>query len=318
MPEYEDATGIWREALIKLPVRLKGRPAMEPVAMASTNEAVMITDRHARPTFHSYDLRTRRSRALGTAPKWAQCNDCFEIKSVAVSRTRIVWTAAIYRSEPWNAGHRHVELWTMPRAGGAMRLVTWLTGHGDVPFEDELSLSGDDALWRGREHAYRVPLGGGPAQALPQVAPPPAALRDLDGTRCGREWCAGLLPPRLHELTKVVVVRRDGTGRREVVASDGWPLMNDRFGLFAAPDVNDHSERSYTAAHPLPQPLLYDRCTGKSGRVGGLPKGSATYQVLRGGQSATSPEEPLLYWKSRDGRSWTVLDLSRIPDSACT
>lgn len=319
VPESGLAANIWRDAVVTVPAKVKGKPPVKPAAMLSEDEALMVTSSEMRPTFYSYDLRTGGVRALGTAPKWAECSLCFEVMSVATSKTRIVWTAGVYRSEPWNAGKRHVELWTMHRSGGQMRLVTWLTGHGEVPFKDKLSIVGDDAVWHGDRQAYRVPLGGGPAQRLPSAAQTvPAALRELDGTQCGREWCVGMPPNHLHELTKLVVLRKDGTERREVVASYGGPLMNDRFGLFGGPYVNDNKEMSYTPKHPAPQPVLYDRCTEKSGRIGGLLEDSAAYDVFAGGERAANPEEPLLYWTSSDRKSWIVLDLSRIPDSPCT
>ncbi|AQZ69458.1 hypothetical protein BKM31_55435 [[Actinomadura] parvosata subsp. kistnae] len=319
VPEYESAASIWRDAVVTVPAKIKGKLPVEPAAMLGEDEVLMVTSSEWRPTFYSYDLRAGGVRALGTAPKWAECSLCFEIMSVATSETKIVWTAGVYRSEPWNAGKRHVELWTMPRSGGEMRLATWLTGHGQVPFEDRLSIVGDDAVWHGDGQAYRVPLEGGAAQRLPSLEQTvPAAVREWDGTQCGREWCVGLPPQRRYELTKLVVLRKDGTERREVVASYGGPLMNDRFGLFGGPYVNDNKERSHTAKHPGPQPILYDRCTEKSGRIGGLLKDSAAYDVFTGGERAASPEEPLLYWNSPDRKSWIVLDLSRIPDSLCT
>ncbi|MCF6468290.1 hypothetical protein FAF44_07725 [Nonomuraea sp. MG754425] len=318
VPEFGLAADIWRDAVVTVPVRVKGRPPIKPAAMLSEDEVLLVTSSQMRPTFYSYDLRAGRIRTLGTAPKWAECGLCFEVMSVATSETSIVWTAGVYRSEPWNAGKRHVELWTMPRSGGRMRLVTWLTGHGEIP-EGRLSIIGADAVWRGDRQTYRVPLGGGPVQRLPSATQTvPAAARELDGTRCGREWCVGMRPSRLNELTRLVVLRKDGTERREVVASYGGPLLNDRFGLFAGPYVNGNREMTYTAKHPAPQPVLYDRCTEKSGRIGGRLEDSATYGVSTAGERAADPEEPLLYWNSSDHKSWIVLDLSRIPDSSCT
>lgn len=147
VPEFGLAANTWRDAVVTVPAKAEGKPAIKPAAMLGEDEVLMVTSSEVRPAFYSYDLRTGGVRALGTAPKWAECSLCFEVMSVATSETRIVWTAGVYRSEPWNAGKRHVELWTMPRSGGEMRLVTWLTGHGEVPFEDKLSIVGDDAVW---------------------------------------------------------------------------------------------------------------------------------------------------------------------------
>ncbi|SEH02503.1 hypothetical protein SAMN05444920_12741 [Nonomuraea solani] len=298
-----------------MPALVKKGSALEPAAMLGKEKVLLIAGRWSRPTFHSYDLRTKKFRTLGTAPKWTDCSACFELRSVATSETRIVWTVGVYRSEPWNAGKRHVELWTMPRSGGDMKLVTWLTGHDELPMDDELSIAGDDAVWRGGSHAYRVPLGGGPAQRLSvaeRKAPEFPGLESL-ATQCGREWCVGMVPSRRYALTELAVLRKDGSDRRKVVAAYGKPLMNDRFGLFGGPYIGD----VYDGDNPGPQPVLYDRCTDTTARIGGLLKEDPGYEMRTGGETAAAPDEPILYWTSPDRKSWTVLDLSRIPDSPC-
>lgn len=116
-------------------------------------------------------------------------------------------------------------------------------------------------------------------------------------------------------MTKLVVQRRDGSGRREIAAASGDALMNDRFGLFEPPYVYGATERNYTNANPGPQPILYDRCANRSGRIGGLREESAIHEVFRG--AAMPGGEPLLFWNTRNHKAWHVLDLSRIADRPC-
>ncbi|GIH98237.1 hypothetical protein Pta02_02460 [Planobispora takensis] len=267
----------------------------------------MLT-RSGRPGFVAYDRRTEKHRILATAPEWGQCSACYEIGSVAVGRTRIAWTAEVYRSEPWNAGKRHMELWTMPRSGGPMTMVTWLTGHGDVPFEDSLVIEGDHAVWKGGGDGYRVPLAGGEAERLPGSVEP----LDPEARHCGAEWCVQQLPPEPHELTAVAVERKDGSGRTTVAASGGKPLIGDRFGLFGPPYVYD--EGPLHISWPGATGLLYDRCTGRSALLGAL-EGDRTATVVTPGASGT--DDPILFWLEPGGRRYAVVDLSRIPDRLC-
>ena len=135
---------------------------------------------------------------------------------------------------------------------------------------------------------------------------------------CGAEWCVGLPGPRLYEVTKVVVLRKDGTQRKEVAASSGRSLMNDRFGLFWGPNVTTDQEQLYTAENPAPRMILYDRCAERSAQVGGLVADGSGPEISMGGASAADPEEPVLYWNSPDRKSWKMLDLARIPDGVCS
>ncbi len=315
-PRLEPAANLWPEAMITLPARGPGGTEVQPLAMLGEDEALMITSVEWRPIFYSYDLRKKKFRVLATAPEWAECGSCFEVMSVGVSENRIVWTAGVYRSEPWNSGKRHVELWTMPRSGGPMELVAWLTGHGELPFSDELSIIDDHAVWSGGSRAYRVSLDSGAAVPLP--VRPKAKLVSVLGLRdssCGPEWCVAGVAARRFEMTKLVIQRKDGSGRREIAAASGEALMNDRFGLFEPPYVYGAGERSFTNTHPAPQPILYDRCTNRSGRIGGLREDSAIPEVFRG--AAVPGGEPVLYWNTQNHKTWHVLDLSRISDRPC-
>lgn len=319
LPKLKQAAAIWPMAMLSLPMRVEKGPSVRPVAMLGRDEALMVTSFAPRPTFYTFDLQTGRHRALATAPKWADCGLCFEIMSVAVSRTRILWTAGIYRSERWNPGKRHVELWAMPRSHGPMKLVTWLTGHGEMPLEDRLTVVGEDAIWAGAGHAYSVPLGGGPVQTIDVPAQAEAVeIHGLRGTECGVEWCVGDVPADRYKVSKVAVLRRDGSGRREVVASSGHLLANGRFGLFGPPYI--HGQRiEFTPREPAPQPVLYDRCANVMGRIGGLEKGEAMPEVSTGvAAEDMGPAEPILFWTTPKHKTWTVLDLSRIPGSVCT
>ncbi|MFB9876781.1 hypothetical protein ACFFMN_02450 [Planobispora siamensis] len=307
-PELDTAAEVWPEATFTLPTRLGNGLDVQPVAMLDTDEVLMITP-FALARFVVYDRRTKKHRVLATAPKWGECDLCYDIKSVAVSRTRIAWTAEIYRSEPWNAGKRHMELWTMPRSGGPMRLVTWLTGHGDVRFEDSLVIEGDHAVWDGGHDGYRVPLTGGKADRLPGSF----ALLDPESRNCGAEWCAQQLPPRPYELTTVAVERKDGSGRTTVAATGG-PLIGDRFGLFGPPHVYDDGPVYISGGRTEPSAVVYDRCTGRSAWAGADGADDSSEGVKQG---ARGTDDPILFWLEPGGRRYAVVDLSRIPDWFC-
>ncbi|WP_030905738.1 hypothetical protein [Streptosporangium amethystogenes] len=321
-PELDAVAAVWPEAVFTLPTRLRKGPSVQPVAMLSANEVLMMTP-FALARFVAYDRRTGRHRVLATAPKWGECDMCYEVRSVAVGRTRITWTAEVYRSESWNAGKRHMELWTMPRSGGSMRLVTWLTGHDDVPFEDELMIDGDDAVWYDGDAAYRISLTTDKPQKVPEPAgagPMAASDPQERDARCGVEWCVGRVPPRPYELTTLVVERKDGSGRTTVAASSGGPLIGDRFGLFGLPYVYDDGPVHILTEGPEASAVLYDRCTGGSARAGAEEQPGTQDDADPAGaitQGASGPDEPILFWQERGGKRYTVVDLSRIPDRSC-
>lgn len=216
-PELDPASKVWPEAMFTLPARVGKGPSLQPLAMLSKTEALMVAPFAKRPQFVAYDRGTHRYRVLATAPKWSECDLCYEIRSVAVGEEQIVWTVGVYRSERWNPGKRHVELWAMPRSGGQMRLVTWLTGHyDDFPLDDKLEIDGDQVTWRNENGFYRIPLSGGKPQEITDPAgnsPPIRPDPDVESISCGVEWCAGELRQRLYELTTAFIQRRDGSGR---------------------------------------------------------------------------------------------------------
>jgi hypothetical protein len=316
IPDLEPAAAVWAKATFVLPARVKNGPSVHPVAMLSKDKALMVTSYARRSAFFAYDRRTGRHQVLATAPKWGECDLCYDIMSVAMNETQIAWTAGIYRSEPGNPGKRHVELWIMPRSGGQMRLVTWLTGHGDIPGGDELTITGDHAIWKGGDDTYRVPLAGGhperissPAEVRP-VKPDP----EVRNFSCDVEWCVGQTYPRPNEVTTLVVQRRDGSGRDTVAASSERPLIGDRFGLFNPPYVYAGNSIHISTGDLGSSVVVYDRCTGKTAQVGAPQEDEESAEVLQG---ATSSQEPILFWPTRSEKQYVVLDLSRISDQQC-
>ncbi|WP_239514267.1 hypothetical protein [Streptosporangium sp. 'caverna'] len=308
---------MWAKATFALPARVKNGPSVQPVAMLSKDKALMVTSYAMRPIFFAYDRRTGRHQALATAPKWGECNLCYEIMSAAMNETQIAWTAGIYRSEPGNPGKRHMELWIMPRSGGQMRMVTWLTGPGDIPWGDELTITGDHAIWRSEDDTYRVPLAGGhPEKINPPAEPRPVKPDpEVRNFRCDVEWCVGRIRPRPDEVTTLVVQRRDGSGRATIAASSSErPLIGDRFGLFDPPYVYAGNSVHISTNDLGSNAVVYDRCTGKTAQVGAPQEDEGSAQVLQG---ATSPQEPILFWPTQSEKQYIVLDLSRISDQPC-
>ncbi|MBG0814486.1 hypothetical protein [Planomonospora sp. ID82291] len=320
-PELEAAGEVWPEAVFTLPTRLGKGPYVQPVAMLGGDEVLMVTPFEL-PRFLAYDRRTKRHRVLATAPRWGGCSLCYEIRSVAVGRTRIAWTVGVYRSEPWNAGKRHVELWSMPRSGGPMRLVMWLTGHDDVPLHDALVIDGGDAVWHDGDDAYRISLTAARPRKTPERSGsgPLTVPHPNDHVSCGAEWCVRALPPRPYELTTLAVERRDGSGRTTVTASSGGALIGDRFGLFGPPYVYDDGPVHITVGRSESSAILYDRCTGGSAWAGARKRPETEdgtgqdHGITRG---TWGPDDPILFWRELGGKRHTVLDLARVPDRPC-
>ncbi|WP_329084707.1 hypothetical protein [Streptosporangium sp. NBC_01469] len=313
-PTLDPASKVWPEAMFTLPARFGKESDVQPLAMLSKTEALMVT-LDLRPQFLTYDRKTRRHRVLATAPKWSECGMCYEIKSVAVGDEQIVWTVGVYRSERWNPGKRHVELWAMPRSGGQMRLVTWLTGHYDYfPPRDRLSIDGDQVTWRSESVSYLIPLSSGKPQKIAS-APSPYVERpdpDVRLMNCGVEWCAGEVTPDIYQLSTVVIQHRNGSGRTTLPAAGEGPLIHDRFGLFGLPYVHG-TEVNFSVKDSGSSALLYDRCTARSAWVGVKHETEGSNAI---GQGVSGREAPILFWRER-GNRYTVLDLSRVSDRPC-
>ncbi|SNS90061.1 hypothetical protein SAMN05216276_101924 [Streptosporangium subroseum] len=313
----KSAVAVWPEAIFTVPTRLGKGPYVRPLALLSEDEVLVVTEFDVRVRFLTYNLRTKRHRVLATAPKWADCSGCYDIHVVAVGDTRIAWTVGVYRTHLQNDGKQHLELWSMPRSGGEMRKVASLTPWDGSPWTGEVEIEGDHVIWRAEDGGtYRIPLAGGeqepvpPAEKRPAVEPGP----DVRDFQCGVEWCTGKFPPRPYELTTVVVQNRNGTGRVTVPAElRSQRLIADRFGLFGLPFVYGGGSMNISDGEIGTSALVYDRCSGKSARIGsGVDDKTGAYEIALG---AVVPE-PILLWQTTDNR-YAVLDLSRISDRAC-
>ncbi|MGJ6963546.1 hypothetical protein ACSDR0_16705 [Streptosporangium sp. G11] len=228
-----------------------------PIAMLG-KDAVLLTTLERRPAFLSFDAKTGHSRVLATAPRRTSCEKCFEVKRAALNSKQVAWL--IQRGERPDARHdeRHLELWTMPRTGGSLRMVTRLpAGAGD--YTKGFQVTGDLAVWWGFNGAWSVPLAGGePRRILPEGALRVTSwpwgydrsrrsvvnlltrqenkarhLDDTEGLYCGPAWCVGRVTGRPHEAVQVVMQHVDGSGRTTV---PGFPLalmppIRDRFAL---------------------------------------------------------------------------------------
>ena len=197
-----------------------------------------------------------------------------------------------------------------------MRMVTWLTGHGDIPWGDELTITGDHAIWQSGDGTYRVPLAGGPSEKIdlpadPRPVKPDPEVRDFS---CDVEWCVGRTRPRSNEMTTLVVQRRDGSGRATIAASSAHSLIGDRFGLFNPPYVYGENSIHISTDDLGSNAVVYDRCTGKIAQVGAPQEDDESAEVLQG---ATSSQEPILFWPTQSEKQYIVLDLSRISDQPC-
>ncbi|WP_433378459.1 hypothetical protein [Streptosporangium sp. CA-115845] len=330
------AGGGWPEALITVPRKLKNGRSVVPLAMLGKDTALLTTSEH-RPALLSFNVRTGRQTVLATAPEWAACEECFEIKRSAVNAEQVaLLVQGEKKPDPRYDGERHMELWVMPRAGGPMKMVTRLPANGQ-DYSSGFQITDDLALWWGFDGVWHVPLTGGePKQVLPgralRVTSWPWAydmrrqsivnlvthqenkarrLDDVEGPYCGSVWCVGRAdaPPR--ELTRTVIQRVDGSGRTIVsgFALGLLPPIRGRFVLFGLPTATGDNKFG-------PPFQLYDRCTRRKALLGPPDRAETetTRDEIRYG--AATPEMSLLIWEASATR-YTVLDLSRISDAPC-
>lgn len=155
-----------------------------------------------------------------------------------------------------------------------------------------------------------MPLSGGTAEQISQTPParfPIPGIIDRD-VWCTGEWCVGRVSPRPYALTTLIVQRRDGSHRTEIPASVGaGTLLAGRFGWFGAPYVYAGDSE----AEPTWPSLVYDVCTGTSGSLGVAGKKGKDLEVHWGAPGSAGE---ILFWAtSKKERSWTVVDVSRIP-----
>lgn len=120
-------------------------------------------------------------------------------------------------------------------------------------------------------------------------------------------------PDKPNEPIQPFVQRVDGSGRTPL---PGFPLtsaglIRDRFAVLSPPAVTGG-----TRAGDHVGAWLYDRCADKSGLVvfPDRDKAADAWRELRYG--AATSEGPILFWETA-GDSYTVPDLSRIPDATC-
>ncbi len=329
VPVLMPISEVWPEALVTVPRKLENGRSVTPLAMLSTH-AVLLMTAGRRPEFLSFDARTGRHHVLATAPKRAACEECFDTRRTAVNAKQIAFLVAGKISD-WE---RRFELWTMPRAGGPLRMVARLPADA-ADYYHGFQITDDLAVWWGLRGVWQVPLTGGePEQVLSDeytdVTTWPWGydrrrqsvvdlytnredralhVHDLQGQNCGPVWCVGQVDTELHELTKTAIQRVDGSGRTTV---PGIPVVHlgpiqDRFVLLGAPAVVGESVR-------IDRFQLYDRCTRQAALLGSpKPAGAAPSKILQG---ATTPDRTFFFWKD-SGTRYTVLDLSRVAGGPC-
>ncbi|WP_329086856.1 hypothetical protein [Streptosporangium sp. NBC_01469] len=340
IPALAPVSDVWPEALLTMPHKLKNGRSVIPLAMLDTDTAlVMTTDRH-RPAFLSLDVHTGRQDVLATAPKRASCTGCFDIRlsPMTINATHVIFLVKRYQPE----GEPHMELWSMPRAGGSMKMVTRLptTEQGDV---GGFEIVGDFVAWWNLVDIWRGPLTGGePEQILPErnlrVTSWPWAYDrqrqgivnlvtgqeskaqhedDIEYLDCGSVWCVGQVATQPHEAAKAALQRVNGSGRTTI---PGDPLtlvppIRDRLVILRPPAAPDSGTR-WGGGYLGPSAQLYDRCTQRAALLG-FPertKAPEDWNKIRFG--AATPDGPIMFWKTTRGR-YTVLDLSRITDPPC-
>lgn len=343
VPALAPVSDVWPEALLTVPRKLKDGRTVRPLAMLSA-DAVLVMAGESRTAFLSLDVRTGRQRLLATTPKWASCLGCFDIhlSSMAINATHVILLVKRYKPGSQYGGQPRVELWTIPRSGGPMRMMTRLptTGQGHV---SDFEIIDDLVVWRDSDGIWRAPLTGGErGQILPDrdldVTSWPWAYDgqrqtvinlvtrqerkaqhadDIEYLDCGPVWCVGQVTSWPREVRKAAIQRVDGSGRTTVLGDPLTlvPPIRDRFVLLRPPAVPDDGR--WGGSHLGPSAQLYDRCSRRAALLGFPDRTKAPEDWNEISFGAIAPDGPIVFWESGGGR-YTVLDLSRITDPPCT
>ncbi|WP_406312206.1 hypothetical protein OHA77_26775 [Streptosporangium sp. NBC_01639] len=322
-----------------MPRKLKDSRLVMPTVMLG-KDAVLLTTLEDLPAFLSFNTRTGHQQVLTTAPKRTSCEECFEVKRAAVNAEQVAWLIQGGRRPDARYDERYLELWTMPRTGGPLRMVTRLPVGGD-DYSKGFQVIDDLAIWWGFDGTWSVPLTGGePKQILPEgtvrVTSWPWGydraresvinlvtrqenkaqhLDDIEEPYCGPVWCVGWMTGQPHEAMQVVMQHVDGSKRTTVPGSplSLTPPIRDRFTLLHPLTVSGDGSGTPVGNSRLFQ--LYDRCTGQTALLGpDRARAEATSGEIHYG--AATPDMSMLFWKDSATR-YTVLDVSRIADSPC-
>ncbi|MEU4410502.1 hypothetical protein AB0F88_38870 [Streptosporangium sp. NPDC023963] len=342
MPALAPIEDVWPEALLTVPHKLKDGRTVRPVAMLSADE-ILVMAGERRTAFLSLDVRTGRQRVLATTPKWASCDECFDIhlSPMTINATHIILLINRYRPGSQYGGKPRVELWSIPRSGGPMKMTARLptTGQGHV---NNFEIIDDLVIWRDFKGIWSASLAGDeirqifPDRDLNVTSWPWAYDRrqrtvvnlvtrqerkaqrgdDVEFLNCGPVWCVGQVTPRPHEAGKATIQRVDGSGRTTVPGEPLTlvPTIRDRFVFLWPPTVPGDGRWGGSQLGTSAQ--LYDRCSRRAALLGfpDRTKAPEDWNEIRLG--ATVTDRPIVFWKSGGGR-YTVVDLSRITDPPC-
>jgi len=320
-PEKARAAELWPEAVFTMPARNPDGWRYRPITAVSPTEVLLSAESSFEMAgkLEVYDTRTREARVVAEVPKRQGLREYIP-QTATVDGANVAWYAHGEQTD----GTRVRDIWTVPLAGGAARLL--VTRSGPDADLDGIALDGDHVVWSEVDGGvWRLPLAGGTPERLPggdglhlihwpwasDVGEGPDSsqrsqikvanladgtvtavptVRGVKAVRCGPVWCFG------HGESGTVVFRLDGTRTPRAVGSSlegglrSYPIM-DRF--VSAGDS------------------VYDLKTGK---LVGIDNPGSWY-----GAGTSSEPSTILYWGAGEGDSgnkpsrFRVLNLAAVP-----
>ncbi|WP_250037239.1 hypothetical protein [Paractinoplanes maris] len=254
--------------------------------------------------------------------------DQLQFEAFTATDDQIFWAES-------TAGKPAVRLWTADRSGGPPRLLTADTGRS-VFFGNQYDLVVADGRlhWAAAPgdvaeatEVRSVPVGGGPVTVrretgqwalsawpwlvddgstsgeprlrnLATARDTPIVSGGLDVLTCGPVWCRAMVMGE-ETLTRIDLVRPDGTGRRKIAGGAAQSAITDvavldRFEILAEPGP----DTDLTGAAAL---VVYDIATGRTVDVASDADGAFSSGGLLWWSTATADEE--ITWHSLDLRT---------------